>query len=127
MDLKLYRAVLHTGDYKMDPAEAAEFSEEEIEVIETYMKAWDGVHVNVCQMIPGEYSLVGWPPEEDEKVKEAIYLMEQDAVFGSYQDDRARFDADWAAGEWEPADMIGFLEEEVEILEELKGKRDAKE
>ena len=86
------------------------------------MAAWDGVHVTVSNLVPGEYSVVGWPPEEDEKVKNAIYLMEQDPVFGMYADDRERFDADWAAGEWEPSGSIVFSPAMVEIIGELGGK-----
>ena len=40
------------------------------------MEAWDGVHVTVSNFLEGEYSIVGWPPEEEEKAKEAIYQME---------------------------------------------------
>lgn len=122
--IKLYKGILHTADFteEMAKAEDQNYSEEEIKIITDYMQAWDGAHVTLSNLLPEEYSVVGWPPEEDEKVKNAIYLMEQDPVFGMYVDDRERFDADWAAGEWEPSGSIIFSHHMVEILGELGGK-----
>lgn len=122
--IKLYKGILHTADFteEMAKAEDQNYSEEEIKIITDYMQAWDGAHVTLRNLLPEEYSVVGWPPEEDEKVKKAIYLMEQDPVFGMYVDDRERFDADWAAGEWEPSGSIVFSPAMVEIIGELGGK-----
>lgn len=122
--IKLYKGILHTADFteEMTKAEDQNYSEEEIKIITDYMQAWDGAHVTLSNLLPEEYSVVGWPPEEDEKVKNAIYLMEQDPVFGMYVDDRERFDADWAAGEWEPSGSIVFSPAMVEIIGELGGK-----
>lgn len=124
--MKLYKGVLHTADFteEMAKAEDQNYSEEEIKIITDYMQAWDGAHVTLSNLLPEEYSVVGWPPEEDEKVKNAIYLMEQDPVFGMYVDDRERFDADWAAGEWEPSGSIVFSPAMVEIIGELGGKNE---
>lgn len=120
----LYRGILHTDGFPVDEKDAAEkkYSEDEIKIIIDYMQAWDGVHVTLSHLLPEEYSVVGWPPEEDEKVKNAIYLMEQDPVFGTYVDDREGFDAAWAAGEWEPSGSIVFSPAMVEIIGELGGK-----
>lgn len=122
--IKLYKGILHTADFteEMAKTEDQNYSEEEIKIITDYMQAWDGAHVTLSNLLPEEYSVVGWPPEEDEKVKNAIYLMEQDPVFGMYVDDRERFDADWAAGEWEPSGSIVFSPAMVEIIGELGGK-----
>lgn len=122
--IKLYKGILHTADFteEMAKAEDQNYSEEEIKIITDYMQAWDGAHVTLSNLLPEGYSVVGWPPEEDEKVKNAIYLMEQDPVFGMYVDDRERFDADWAAGEWEPSGSIVFSPAMVEIIGELGGK-----
>lgn len=122
--IQLFRAILHTDGFTVDEKDAEEkkYSEEELKIITDYMQAWDGVRVTVSALMPGEFSVVGWPPEEDEKVKNAIYLMEQDLVFGMYVDDRERFDADWAAGEWEPSGSIVFSPAMVEIIGELGGK-----
>ena len=117
-DRKLQRAILHTaGKYTQE--DLSEYSEEDKKVIEGYMAAWDGVHVTVSNFLEGEYSVVGWPTEEEEKAKEAIYQMEQDSMFGTYIDDREKFEKDWAAGEWEPSGSIVFPPEMVEILGEL--------
>lgn len=122
--IKLYKGILHTADFteEMAKAEDQNYSDEEIKIITDYMQAWDGAHVTLSNLLPEEYSVVGWPHEEDEKVKNAIYLMEQDPVFGMYVDDRERFDADWAAGTWEPSGSIVFSPAMVEIIGELGGK-----
>lgn len=122
--IKLYKGILHTADFteEMAKAEDQNYSDEEIKIITNYMQAWDGAHVTLSNLLPEEYSVVGWSPEEDEKVKNAIYLMEQDPVFGMYVDDRERFDADWAAGTWEPSGSIVFSPAMVEIIGELGGK-----
>lgn len=124
--IKLYKGILHTADFteEMAKAEDKNYSEEEIKIITDYMQAWDGAHVTLSNLLPEEYSVVGWPPEEDEQVKNAIYLMEQDPVFGMYVNDRERFDADWAAGEWEPSGSIIFSPAMVEIIGELGGRQD---
>lgn len=125
----LYRAILHTEGYTPDEKDAAEkeYSEEELKIITDYMQAWDGVHVTVSALIPGEYSVVGWPPEEMEKAKNAIYLMEQDRMFGTYIDEFERFSEDWEAGNWEPSGSIVFPPAMVEILGELGGANGADE
>ena len=124
-DRKLQRAILHTaGKYTQE--DLKECTEAEQKVVEGYMAAWDGVHVTVRNFVEGEYSVVGWPPEEDEKAKNAIYMMEQDSTFGTYVDNREGFDAAWAAGTWEPIGSIVFPPEMVEILGDLK-KEDAGE
>lgn len=121
----LYRGILHTDGFSVDEKDAAEkkYSEDENKIITDYMQAWDGVHVTLSHLLPEEYSLVGWPPEEDEKARNAIYLMEQDPTFGTYVDDREGFDAAWAAGTWEPIGSIVFPPEMVEILGELGGAK----
>ena len=123
--IKLYKGILHTADFteEMAKAEDQNYSEEEIKIITDYMQAWDGAHVTLSNLLPEEYSVVGWPPEEDEKVKNAIYLMEQDPVLGKKVDDREGFDAAWAAGTWEPIGSIVFPPEMVEILGELGGAK----
>lgn len=123
--IKLYKGILHTADFTEEMAKAEEqnYSEEEIKIITDYMQAWDGAHVTLSNLLPEEYSVVGWPPEEDEKVKNAIYLMEQDPVFGMYIDEPERFAEDWASGEWEPSGSIIFSPAMVEILGELGGAK----
>lgn len=118
MGNKLQRAILHTtGKYSEE--DLKEYTPDQQKVVKAYMEAWDGVHVTVSNFLEGEYSVVGWPPEEEEKAKEAIYQMEQDSMYGTYIDDREQFEKDWAAGEWEPSGSIVFPPEMVEILGEL--------
>ena len=121
----LYRAILHTDGFTVDEKEAAEknLTEEELKVITDYMAAWDGVKVTVSALVVGEFSVVGWPPEEEEKVKNAIYCMEQDRVFGMYIDDPEGFAKDWEEGTWEPSGSIVFPPGMVEILGELEAKK----
>ena len=121
---KLYKAILHTAGFKIEMDEnGSNHTEEEKEIAEKYMAAWDGVHVTVSNFVPGEYSVVGWPPEEEEKVKNAIYCMEQDRVFGMYIDDPEGFTKDWEAGTWEPSGSVVFPPAMVEILGELEAKK----
>lgn len=124
--IKLYRAILHTDGFSVDEKDAKEkkLSEEELKVITDYMAAWDGVKVTVSALVLGEFSVVGWPPEEEEKVKNAIYRMEQDRVFGMYIDDPEGFAKDWEAGTWEPSGSIVFPPDMVEILGELEAKNE---
>lgn len=120
--MEIFRAILHTkGKTKQDiEADGNKYSEEEIKIITEYMDAWDGVEVYVGIDFSGEgYLLAGWPEESDCRVKEAIYLMEQDTVFGSYRGDREGFDKVWELGEYEPDGMMCFDKGDVEILEKL--------
>lgn len=128
MEYKLQKAILHTSGKDADN-EMEKYSQEEREIMQQYMAAWDGVHVTVSNFLDGEYSVVGWPPEWDEKAKEAIYLMEQDPTFGKYVDDREQFEKDWAAGAWEPGGSIVFSPDMVEIIGDLKkaGEKSAEE
>ena len=117
IDMKLQRAILHTKVSRNSLIKAIK-GRKERKIIQAYMEAWDGVRVTVStsSTTPGEYSVVGWPPEEEEKAREAIYLMEQDPMFGQYINDREGFEADWKSGEWCPSGSIIFPPEMVEII-----------
>ena len=117
IDMKLQRAILHTEVSRNSLIKAIK-GRKERKIIRAYMKAWDGVRVTVStsSTAPGEYSVVGWPPEEEERAKEAIYLMEQDPMFGQYINDREGFEADWESGKWSPSGSIIFPPEMVEII-----------
>ncbi len=116
-----YKGILHTGGKTIEEIKEAgkewEYSDEEAVVIKAYMDAWDGVPATFIDSGDGQYSLIGWPPEEDARAANAIYLMEQDPVFGTYKDNREQFDSDWKDGSWEPSGAIGFQKETVEIIE----------
>ena len=83
-DRKLQRAILHTaGKYTQE--DLSEYSEEDKKIIEGYMAAWDGVHVTVSNFVQGEYSVVGWPPEEDEKAKDDCAKITKDLQEGNLE------------------------------------------
>lgn len=121
---KIMKAILHTKG-KTDEQilkDGGMVSKDDIEVIRAYMDAWDGVEVLVRPCFDGDgYVMVGWDESDVEinaKVKEAVYLMEQDPVFGTYIDSREEFDHDWREAKYEPDGCISFDEQDVEIFEE---------
>lgn len=108
------------------------YTEAQAEQIAAYMRAWDGIKGTFIEDVEeGRYCLIGWDPDDDLKVKEAIWLMEQDPVFGNYHDDREQFDIDWGEpvsdpkipkdSTWEPSGAIVFDAANIENLIELKG------
>ncbi|WP_338754261.1 hypothetical protein [Bacillus sp. FJAT-52991] len=127
MNIKLFKAKLNTGG-KTSEQVRNEFdgsapSEEEIQ---NWIKAYnlvDGIEVVVMESgIYEGYTLAGWGHDVDEKVREFVYLVEQDPVFGTYVDEREEFMNDWENEEYEPAGSLVFKNEDVEIIEELKQK-----
>ena len=101
---EIKKAILHTGG-KTDEQilkGGGMVRVDDIEMIRAYMDAWDGVEVFVMPSCDGDgYAMVGWDESDVEinaRVKEAIYLMEQDPVFGAYFDEREQFDHDWREG-----------------------------
>lgn len=94
------------------------------------LEAWDGIEVIVDEPPINEqiqqYALLGWDEQDceiDSRVKEVIYLMEQDPMFGTYVDERERFELDWSEKRYEPAGSIVFEPEVIEILEETPAQR----
>lgn len=120
--MKFYKAILHTGGKTPDQIrkhDSQDYTNEEAAQIIAYMDAWDGLEVFLVDSYDSEgYTFIGNTEAVDDKVKEAIWLMEQDPLFGCYIDAREEFDEVWAAGEYEPFGCIGFEREDVEIIEE---------
>lgn len=99
------------------------------------MDAWHGIVVEVTayhlEVTKEEdpwlrYNMVGWDEldsETDSRVKEAMYIMEQDPVFGTYYNDRERFEADWQKGKYEPGAGISFEASDVVILKENNAQK----
>lgn len=94
------------------------------------LEAWDGIEVIVSEPPIDEqiqqYALIGWDEKDceiDGRVRDAIYLMEQDPMFGSYIDERERFELDWNEKRYEAPGSIIFEPEDVEILEETPAQR----
>lgn len=125
--IKLYRAKLHTGGKTPEQIKSSfdgpEPSEEEIK---NWTKAYDladGLEVIVTRSWTGsDYSLIAWDEKDDENIREFIYQVEQDGMFGTYVDEREEFIKDWESGEYSPAGSLVFDEKDVEIIEELKTK-----
>jgi len=123
--LKLYKAKLHTGEKTREQI-VKQFqtgpkpTEKEIADAMKFYKMLDGAEVIVTDSITaGEYHLASWTDAENARMKEAIYLLEQDAMCGTYIDQRAEFDADWESGEYSPDGMVAFDAADVEIIEAL--------
>lgn len=126
MELKLYEAILHTGNRTEESIRKqakeenwiGKLEDKDIQNIINMGKYFDGCQVAVADGLSGEdnYSLAFWNPKDDEKVKEAFYLMEQDDFFGCYVDDRERFDTAWESEQYEPGGTTHFSKDEVEII-----------
>lgn len=133
--MKYYEAILHTGSRSRENIlqQAKEekwigpLSEYDISNMIESGKCFDGARVTVIEDTFGSgYSLIFWNPEDDEKIKNAFYYMEQDPFFGTYINDREGFEATWAAGEYEPGACIGFSKDEVEIIGPLQRREGSK-
>lgn len=129
--MKLYKAKLQTGrktpeQIKKD-FEGYTPSEEEIK---GWIKAYDlidGIEVVVMKSWTGNgYTLAFWQDEDDAKIRDYIYQIEQDEMFGTYNDQRDEFLRDWDSDEYSPTGSFVFNEEDVEIIEELRKEVGAK-
>ena len=130
MKMKLYKAILHTAgktDAQIRKESTFPIDKDEISIIRATYDAWDGVE---CMVIRGdyyhkkdEYAYAGPLPtstdENREKIKEAFYRMEQDPFFGMYFNQRAEFDRDFDAGDYNPDAQIVFNEADVEVIGEI--------
>lgn len=124
--MELYRLRFNTASKNADEIKATyEHSAPTAEMLEKIAEAYrnlDGTELAgaVWDYSPDSYSLYGWDDEDDEKFKEFTYLLEQDALFGSYFDARAEFDADWKSGEYEPAAAIHFDKSDFIVIEKIE-------
>lgn len=71
---------------------------------------------------PDGWTLFGWTVEQDDAVKEAIWLLEQ--AQGAYENRREDFDNDWEAGEYSPWGCHIVPDELITIEDELPRKSD---
>lgn len=81
------------------------------------VKNWEGIEI-IARFREGEFCLASWEKDWEKRVKEAFYKMEQDPMFGIYEDDYKGFSEVWEKGEYEPAGSIVFGKNEVEIIQE---------
>lgn len=94
-------------------------TDDEVALIKATYDAWDGLECLVRRSFDGGFALLAnTNPEQQDKVIEAMYLMEQDAVFGSYINDREGFERDLASGEYQPSGGWTFGAGDVELLED---------
>ncbi|MGM7634188.1 hypothetical protein [Bacillus sp. Hm123] len=127
MNIKLFKGKLKTGD-KTPEQVRNEFDgwDPSDQEIQSWIKAYnlvDGIEVVVMESWLHEgYILAGWDDDVDEKVREYVYLVEQDPVFGAYVDEREEFINDWKNERYESAGSLVFKPEDVEIIEQLKRK-----
>ncbi|OMF47737.1 hypothetical protein [Paenibacillus amylolyticus] len=126
MKMELYRLRFNTANKNAEEIKSTyDFSPPPQEVLEKMAEAFrnlNGTEVvgAVWGYSPDSYSLYGWEDNDDERFKEFIYWIEQDALFGSYFDDRERFDADWKSGNYEPAAAMHFDKKDFIVLEKIK-------
>lgn len=128
MKIVLYRAVARTGHKtieklkEIDESRGIYASDKDIA---TWRKAYEiinGVEIIVGQThfdTDRQFTLLGWPSESSAKMKEFIYLAEQDEAFGMYHDARKEFDEDWESGKYEPEGSLCFFREDLEFIEQL--------
>jgi hypothetical protein len=128
--MELYRLRFNTANKNAEEIKStydAGFSPPAQEVMENMAEAYrnlNGTEVvgAVWGYSPDSYSLYGWEDNDDDKFKELIYAIEQDALFGMYIDDRKRFDADWDSGNYEPSTAMHFDKKDFVVIEHIKRK-----
>ena len=124
--MKLYKAILRTGN-KTDEQLRAKLSGKplagELEWALKSYDAWNELECVVRLDADGEYALYDVAEGGMPQYKEAMYIMEQHPMFGTYRDDRVGFDRDWAANEYYPDSSVVFGADEVEIIEEVPHDR----
>lgn len=128
MKVVMYKAIARTGNKSINQLreeseqEGIWSSDEELEIMKKAYDLVDGVEIVVVPRLDGKedrFTLSGWPPESSPKMKEFIYQLEQDEMFGLFQDEREAFDKVWDAGDYEPQGQLSFHVSELEIVEQL--------
>ncbi len=98
-------------------------TEEDAKIVKAYLDEFDGAEVVLTDEGPHHF-IIGWAGDRQttQKVKNAIYLMHQDPMFGRYINDREAFEHDWDEEEV-GAESISFRENEFEVLDETPMQR----
>ncbi|SDX04818.1 hypothetical protein [Paenibacillus sp. PDC88] len=128
--MELYKLRFNTASKTADEIKSTyDFSPPPQEVLEKMAEAFRNLNGTefvgaVWGYSPDSYGLFGWDDKDDEKFKEFIYSIEQDAMFGNYIDDRDRFDAHWKSGEFEPAAALHFDKSDIIIIEKIEKIKD---
>lgn len=123
---KLYKASFNTAHITTDDIRKIyNFGMPSDEVLELQAEARRNIngitlHVSEWDYAPGNFSLMGWDDEDDEKMKELMWSIEQ--AEGFYYNDRQRFNNDWAKNEYDPGGALHFSKElftNVEFVKEF--------
>ncbi|MEK3699326.1 hypothetical protein NYE33_20350 [Paenibacillus sp. FSL R10-2199] len=123
--MEIYKLRFNTSSKSADEIKASyDSNHPSTEVLEKMAEAFR--NLNNTEVVgaewdysPNTYSVYGWDDNDDEKFKELIYWIEQDDFFGSYNDDRNRFETDWKAGDYEPAAALHFDKSDFVVIEKI--------
>ncbi|WP_059050009.1 hypothetical protein [Paenibacillus senegalimassiliensis] len=124
--MELYRLRFKTGNKTVEDIKSMyDTSAPEEEILEQTAEAYrslNGMEVVGAEWnySPDTYSIYGWKPEDDEKMKEFTYLIEQDEMFGSYLNRREDFEKDWKNGEYESSAALHFDKGDFEVIEKIE-------
>ncbi|MGX9756212.1 hypothetical protein ACWYRQ_08030 [Clostridioides difficile] len=97
-----------------------DYSEEGLKNTLKYYNLIDGLEVIVVKFAD-EYCLANYNEEDRKIIMEAHYLLEQDEYTGCYINEYERFKKDWENGNCDGEACMVFLDDEVEIIEKLRG------
>jgi len=120
---KMYKAKFATSHLTTDILRSKYKWVADNKVIESIAEALRNVNdINVMvaewNYSPGNFSILGHNEDNDTKLKELIWSIEQDG--GIYCEDRERFDKDWDKGQYEPEGSIHFEKGWFEVIEFVK-------
>lgn len=124
MKLTLYKARLKTSGKSPEQIKSEFEGGVGPEPSETEIQGWikandliDGLEVVVTKNFLGDgFLLASWDKEDDEKIRDYVYQVEQDPFFGTYFNERNGFLKDWKEDEYEPTGSLNFDEKDVEII-----------
>lgn len=90
---------------------------ESVELMAKSLRGVHGVEVDAVEFShsPGDFAVGGYREEDDSKMKELFWAIEQTGDF--YEDDRENFDAVWDNQAYEPECAVHFEKEWFDILE----------
>ncbi|HEK8842919.1 TPA: hypothetical protein STX52_000059 [Clostridioides difficile] len=96
------------------------YSEEGLKNALRYYNLVDSLEVIVVKF-RDEYCLANYNEEDRKIIMEAHYLLEQDEYTGCYINEYERFKKDWENGNCDGEACMVFLDDEIEIIEKLRG------
>ncbi|KUF37427.1 hypothetical protein [Lysinibacillus sp. F5] len=102
------------------------------EELEALLKAYHNLHGNeflgLCFGYASDsWSIHTWNDENDDAIRDFVYQIEQDEMFGTYHDAREEFLSKWANGEYEPSASWHIPKAFVEVIEPFNNLERAKE